>query len=229
MSDDKGEFDGARGAYLIRLDSVGFDRTTPDGATGQILEALSVALLPATLTCLAGRSGSGKTTALQLAAGVLMPTRGTVSWQGIVVSDLAESERTARRAGFIGFLAQGGGLVSGLNALENVLLPAVPGGVKKTDISRAHDLLEELGVATRARNFPGQLSGGEQVRVGLARALFTKAPVLLIDEPTAGLDALAADAVARQLASLAAPGRALCIASHDRRILELADTTVTLE
>ena len=161
---------------------------------------------------LAGRSGSGKTSLLNIASGLLAPTAGDVAWNGQVVSDASAFARLRRDQ--IGMVIQGGGLISTLTALENVELP-LDGVDHREARARARTLLVTLGVDARRDNFPSQLSGGEQQRVALARALIREPSVLLIDEPTANLDRASADGIIALLTELRNDGRALLVASHD--------------
>ena len=175
---------------------------------------------------LAGRSGSGKTSLLNIASGLLEPTKGAVAWDGQVVTDASAFARLRRDR--IGIVIQGGGLISTLTALENVELP-LDGMRKREARERARALLVTLGVDERRDNFPSQLSGGEQQRVALARALIRQPSVLLVDEPTANLDRGSADGIIRLLTQLRNDGRALLVASHDAALINAGDRVVRLE
>ena len=175
---------------------------------------------------LAGRSGSGKTSLLNIAAGLLAPTAGDVAWNGQVVADPSTFARLRRDQ--IGMVIQGGGLISTLTALENVELP-LDGVDHREARARARTLLVALGVDARRDNFPSQLSGGEQQRVALARALIREPSVLLIDEPTANLDRASADGIIALLTQLRNDGRALLVASHDTALIDAGDRVVRLE
>jgi ABC-type lipoprotein export system ATPase subunit len=178
--------------------------------------------------CLAGRSGSGKTSILRVAAGLVRPSGGDVAWAGESLAALKDDAITQRRRDFIGYLDQGGVLVGGLSALENALLPAVPGRRTRGLEPRARGLLERLGVGHRASHRPDQLSVGERQRVALARALLLEPAVLMVDEPTASLDRTSADSVIDLLASLAAEGIAVLVAAHDEHLVAAADSRTTL-
>lgn len=174
--------------------------------------------------CLAGRSGSGKTSILKATAGLVCPTAGSVQWSGVDLGTQSDDAVTQLRRRHVGYLDQGGVLVSGLTALENVLLPAVPDGRTRDLGRRARDLLGRLGVGGRLRSKPEQLSGGERQRVALARALLFDPPLLVVDEPTASLDRANADAVVALLRSIADTGTAVIVSAHDQNLIDAADT-----
>ncbi len=193
-----------------------------------IVVGYDLALEAGRMHCLAGRSGSGKTSILRVAAGLVRPSGGDVTWAGQSLAALKDDAITQRRRDFIGYLDQGGVLVGGLTALENALLPAVPGRRTRGLESRARGLLERLGVGHRASHRPDQLSVGERQRVALARALLLEPAVLMVDEPTASLDRTSADSVIALLASLAAEGIAVLVAAHDEHLVAAADSRTTL-
>jgi ABC-type lipoprotein export system ATPase subunit len=141
---------------------------------------------------------------------------------------LGETRITALRRGFVGYLDQGGTLIPGLSAIENVLLPAVAARRTRELASVALDLLEVLGVGGRAQNRPEQLSGGERQRVALARSLLLSPRVLMVDEPTASLDRASADSVIRLLKELSADGITVLVSAHDENLIAAADSTTKL-
>ncbi|MDM4764123.1 ATP-binding cassette domain-containing protein [Galbitalea sp. SE-J8] len=179
--------------------------------------------------CLAERSGSGKTSILRVAAGLVPPTTGSVSWAGDEITGLLDDLVTRRRRAHVGYLDQGGVLVSGLSALENVLLPAVPDRRTRQLADRARELLDRLGVGARAGHRPERLSGGERQRVALARALLRSPAVVMADEPAASLDRASADAVIRILRDLADDGTTVLVAAHDPVLIETADGVTRLD
>ncbi|AEG93372.1 ABC transporter ATP-binding protein [Ramlibacter tataouinensis] len=172
-----------------------------------VLEGVELALAAGDIHCLVGRSGCGKTTLLKLAAGLLAPTRGQVLWGGPAT---AAHERT-------GFVFQAPTLLDWLSARDNVLLPvSLKRRPTAQDMARADALLARLGLADRAMHRPGQLSGGQQSRVALARALLPQPPLLLLDEPFAALDAITREELQRDLLGLAREhGTTVLFVTHD--------------
>ena len=206
--------------------SVRYERAGQDPLT--IIDNYRLTLAPGAMHCLAGRSGSGKTSILRVAAGLSRATSGDVRWRGRSLADLPDDEITRMRRVHVGYLDQGGVLVHGLTALENVLLPGVPQRQTKALARRAMDLLGRLGVADQAGQFPEKLSGGERQRVALARALLLEPSVVMADEPTASLDRASADAVITILRSLADDGIAVLVAAHDPHLIDVADARTML-
>jgi ABC-type lipoprotein export system ATPase subunit len=193
-----------------------------------IVDDYDLSVRAGSMHCLAGRSGSGKTSILRVAAGLVPPTSGTVIWAGESLETLRDDAITARRRDTVGYLDQGGVLVPGLTALENVLLPAVPSRRTKVLARRAADLLGSLGVSERSGSHPEKLSGGERQRVALARALLLEPAILMADEPTASLDRASADSVIRMLRNLADQGIAVLVAAHDQHLIDAADSRTVL-
>jgi putative ABC transport system ATP-binding protein len=177
---------------------------------------------------IAGRSGSGKTSLLNVLACLQRPSDGRVLWNGEDVTDAAESYLAPSRREMLGIVFQGGGLIPTLTAAENVALASF-GQRNGHDKDRSLTLLALVGVADRARHFPSELSGGEQQRVSLARALFRNPDVLIVDEPTANLDRRTANGVVELLSAVHSDGRTLLVASHDPTLLAAADRLVDIE
>ena len=178
---------------------------------------------------LLGPSGSGKTTLLSCLAGILTPTSGKVILNGVEVTALSGKALGRYRRDDVGIIFQGFNLVSSLTAAENVAVPLWGAGWRRRKaVARAEELLARLDLAHRTGHRPGELSGGQQQRVAIARALAHDPPLLLADEPTAHLDFVQAEGVLRILRGLANTGRIVVIATHDARILPLADGVVDL-
>lgn len=208
-------------AVTIRYERAGADPL-------EIIADYDLELEAGRMHCLAGRSGSGKTSILRVAAGLVRPTSGTVAWAGQPLAGLKDDAITELRRTHLGYLDQGGALVAGLTALENTLLPAVPGRRVRALEQRARGLLERLGVAARASHRPDQLSVGERQRVALARALLLEPAVLMVDEPTASLDRETADGVIGLLHGLVGDGIAVLVASHDEHLIAASDSRTSL-
>jgi putative ABC transport system ATP-binding protein len=193
------------------------------------LDGLSFAVDDGALALLLGPSGSGKTTLLSCLAGILTPTSGTARFAGRTITGLSGGALTAHRRSTVGVVFQAFNLVPALTATENVMAPLLAAGERRRVAeARAAALLEQVGLADRARHRPGDLSGGQQQRVAIARALVHDPPLVLADEPTAHLDYVQVEGVLRLLRELAAPGRAVLVSTHDERMLRLADQVVDL-
>lgn len=194
-----------------------------------IASGLDLAVRSGELVCVAGRSGSGKTSLLSIAAGFLAPDTGEVRWRGRIV-DARDTAGTARaRRGTLGFVSQDASLIPTLTAAENVAIVRGVDGRMVLGPDATRELLGRVGVADRATHFPAQLSGGEQQRVAIARALVGDPPLLIVDEPTAHLDRVAADAVIALLVGLCADGRGVLVASHDHSLIESAERVVRMD
>jgi putative ABC transport system ATP-binding protein len=193
------------------------------------VDHLSFTVPSGSLALLLGPSGCGKSTLLSCLAGILTPTSGTVSVGGKVVSGLSGSALTEYRRSTVGIVFQSFNLVPSLTATENVMAPLRAGGVSRaTATKRAAALLHEVALSDRAGHLPAKLSGGQQQRVAIARALAHEPPIVLADEPTAHLDYVQVEAVLRLVRSLAQPGRSVIVATHDERMLPLADVVVEM-
>lgn len=172
-------------------------------------------------TCaIVGPSGSGKTTLLGLAAGLDVPTSGSVSINGISLDGLSEDEKAEVRSAHVGFIFQSFNLLPTLTALENVMIPLELKGEKKVR-AKANELLEKVGLADRGGHYPSQLSGGEQQRVSIARAFANRPSILFADEPTGNLDGETGATVEKLIFDLNKDaGTTLILVTHD---LELAN------
>jgi putative ABC transport system ATP-binding protein len=182
------------------------------------------------LTVVHGRSGSGKTTLLNLLGGLDRPTSGRVWVDGAEISSLGENDLVGLRREKIGFVFQSFGLVPILSAAENVEVPlrlhnTEPG--ERTE--RVAELLNLVGLAGRAKHRPYELSGGEQQRVAIVRALANRPKLLIADEPTGQLDSANATTIMEVIRSLVrSEGVSAIVATHDPLLLDVADTVVEL-
>ena len=195
-----------------------------------VLRGVDLSVAAGEIVVLLGRSGSGKSTLLNLVSGIDRPTSGTVRVEGVDVAALSETARTHLRRRSIGFIFQFYNLIPTLTVEENLRLPLELNGVDGTrGQARALDLLGEVGLADRAASFPDRLSGGEQQRVAVARALAHEPALVLADEPTGNLDAESARQVLALLAGLARrEGKTVIAASHSEEVAALADRVFTL-
>lgn len=193
------------------------------GDAEPLFPSLSLQVGPGEIVALQGRSGSGKSTTLSVAMGMLPPSSGSVSWQGTDLYALTDDERARIRREHFGVVLQDGGLLQGLTALENVLVPVLNRRATRADRQRARDALAMVGLSARADHSPQNLSGGEGQRVAVARALFSDPKLLFVDEPTASLDRRNADDIIGLLVEVARDGRGVLLASHDPAVIAVAD------
>jgi putative ABC transport system ATP-binding protein len=196
-----------------------------------VLAGASLELSAGELVVLLGRSGSGKSTLLHLLAGLDLPDRGRVTLAGKDLAALPDAARTRLRRERLGFVFQFFNLVPTLTVEENLLLPLeLAGRLDRAARDRAKGLLAEVGLADRARQFPDRLSGGEQQRVAVARALVHEPDLVLADEPTGNLDLDTGLAVIELLDRLTRrAGKALFMVTHGREVLGVADRLLTLD
>lgn len=198
--------------------------------TLEILSNAEFTLYPGEIVALVAPSGTGKSTLLHLAGLLEAPTEGTVYIGGNAVSGLSDSVRTAVRRDQIGFVYQFHHLLGEFTARENVMLPQLVAGVSaKVAKARAEDLLGRFGLSHRLNSLPGRLSGGEQQRTAIARALANRPKLLLADEPTGNLDIGTSDHVFDELLrAVREEGVAALIATHNQELAARMDRTVTL-
>jgi putative ABC transport system ATP-binding protein len=176
-----------------------------------------------------GPSGCGKSTLLHLIGGLDRPSSGELSVAGQRVDELSERALAYLRRDEIGFVFQAFQLMDELTAQENVELPALLGGHSPNEARvRATALLEQVGLADRARHLPSMLSGGQRQRVAIARALVNDPGIVLADEPTGNLDSASAFDVLSLLGDLHANGLTLVIVTHDERIAATADRLISM-
>lgn len=212
---------------LLRLRNIAYryreggrERAVLNGVDGEIRRGEYVALL--------GQSGSGKTTLLNLVAGLDLPQAGEVVIDGVALNRLDERERTLFRRQRIGFVYQFFNLLPTLTVAENVLLPLELNAMPDQGEIALH-WLAEVGLADRATSFPDQLSGGEQQRVAVVRALAHDPLLLLADEPTGNLDSASGEQVLALFDRLVrARGKTLLVATHNREVAGRADRLLYL-
>jgi putative ABC transport system ATP-binding protein len=177
-----------------------------------------------------GPSGSGKSTLLYMLGSVDTPTSGEILVEGIDVNKMSEAEKNVYRRDKVGFIFQAFNLISNLTALENVLVPFLPRGVTPEQRERATELLTEVGLGDRLDHRPYQLSGGEQQRIAIARALVKNPLLVLADEPTGELDSKTGDEIYRILRRLQESIQAtLVVVTHDRRFITPDDLVLEIQ
>ena len=178
--------------------------------------------------CLLGPSGSGKSTLLNMIAGLEKPTRGSISVMGKQISKMGETGLAKFRQLQMGFVFQSYNLLPALTAIENVSLPLMFRGIGRRKRRKAAlRMLDMVGLRTHAKHKPTQMSGGQQQRIGIARAFVSNAPLILADEPTGNLDSkTTAELMNLIIGRARALGQTLLIVTHDSRIAEYADRVV---
>ncbi len=201
------------------------------GETLHVLHDLSLSLEKGEMVALVGPSGAGKSTLLQLIGLLDTPTSGKITIAGRNVTGMKDDERTKLRRSFIGFVYQFHYLQPEFSALENVMLPQLISGMERIVAEdRARKLLQSLGLGHRVTHRPARLSGGEQQRVAMARALANKPKILLADEPTGNLDPRTSSEVFNILIELVRnAGIGALIATHNMDLAEQMDRILELK
>jgi lipoprotein-releasing system ATP-binding protein len=218
------------GAPALALQGVA--RTYRQGGNAlEVLRGVSLAVKPGEIVALVGPSGAGKSTLLHIAGLLERPDSGEVLLGGTSCGGLSDNERTALRRAHLGFVYQFHHLLPEFSALENVMLPQMIAGKSKSEARRrAADLLAQVGLEARASHRPARLSGGEQQRVAILRALANNPRLLLSDEPTGNLDQHAAADVMGVLIDLVRrTGLAALIATHNMELARRLDRVLALE
>lgn len=221
------------------LEARGLKKVYGEGeARVDALRGVDLAVAPGEMVAIMGPSGSGKSTLLALLGGVEVPTEGHVLLEGVDLASLSDDERTLLRRRRIGFVFQSFNLLPILTALENVALPLELDGVSSAEArARALDMLALVGMESRHHHLPSHLSGGEQQRVAVARALVIQPAILLADEPTGNLDSVNGQRLTALLRRLVDEHRQtivmvthdLEVASHADRIIHIRDGQVERE
>ncbi len=202
-------------------------------AARRVLDGVDLDVQDGELVALLGRSGSGKSTLLHLLGGLDRPDAGAIEVAGASLLGCSERALTRIRLRSIGFVFQSFQLVEELTGAENVLLPTRLGGAPRGGAARARTLIADLGIDAVADHLPHELSGGEQQRFAIARALVNEPRLVLADEPTGNLDSAAAADLLALLRAITAQDRAVVMVTHERdvaaaadRVLEMADGRV---
>ena len=214
---------------VLRLQDV--TRTYPQGAgTLEVFRSANLSLMSGELVALVGPSGSGKSSLLHVAGLLEAPTSGEVFIDGVAASALSDVERTRIRRDTIGFVYQAHHLLPEFSALENVVMPQRIAGKPRAAAERdATHILANLGLSGRLAHRPAQLSGGEQQRVAMARALANRPKILLADEPTGNLDMRTAGGVFDALVDLVqSEGLAALVATHNLELAARMDRALVL-
>lgn len=197
--------------------------------TVKALDGVNMSVNKGEFICIAGRSGSGKSTLLNMLAGLELPTSGTVQVAGKRLESMNEKARIRFRRDDIGFVFQSYNLMPQYSALENVALPlAIRGAPLKLRNEMAEAMLVRVGLKEHIHHKPGELSGGQQQRVGIARAVITRPPIVLADEPTGNLDTGTSGETMELLTGLFRErGTTFILVSHDPEMRKYTDRTIT--
>lgn len=217
---------------MIRLINISktFNTDKPNAFTA--LKAIDHTIQPHRITVFRGSSGSGKTTLLSIIGCMSRPTSGRIYLEDREISSLPERFTAAIRRHTFGFIFQSYNLISGITVLENIMLPAFPDGPNYQQLKRrAMELLEKFHLSSKFNQKVEHLSGGEQQRAAIARALINDPPYIIADEPTAHLDSDLAAVFMAITATLKHEGKTLLIASHDPLVFQApaVDTVVTMK
>ena len=213
--------------HLIEIRGIGKDYQ--DGETKvQAIKEMDFFIDDGEFVAIMGQSGSGKSTLLSILGGLNRPSRGNVLLDTLDVYDLTSEQRADLRSEYIGVIFQSFQLIPYLTVLENVKMPmAITGRKGKEQDKMAREVLEKVGLANKADRLPDQLSGGEQERVAIARAIVNKPPILLADEPTGSLDSKTADEILNLLKELNDEGQTIIMVTHNPDACR--DTTRTIQ
>jgi putative ABC transport system ATP-binding protein len=212
---------------LISLNHVSKTYERADGQRVNALNDVSLQISRGEFVALRGVSGSGKSSLLNIIGCLDRPTEGSVTLDRLELAGRSDQELSHIRSRSIGFIFQSFHLLPRLTAVENVELPMLYAG-GHADRAKALALLSRVGLAHRGGHFPTELSGGEQQRVAVARALINEPPVILADEPTGNLDSAAGAEVMQLLKSLHDEGRTIVLVTHDDILARVASRHVSL-
>lgn len=218
-----------RAAPVIQLQDVRKEYVVGDSHI-HALDGVSLTVSPGEFVCISGRSGSGKSTMLNMLAGLEKPTSGEIVILDKHIENMSESARIRFRRQYIGFVFQSYNLMPQYTAVENVELPLMLRGIGKRERRKqALAVMEQVGIVSHAEHKPSELSGGQQQRVGIARALITKPPIVFADELTGNLDTKTSAEIMDLLTGLfRKSGTTFMLVSHDPDMSQYTDRTIHL-
>ena len=218
-----------RAAPVIRLQDVRKEYVVGDSHI-HALDGVSLTVSPGEFVCISGRSGSGKSTMLNMLAGLEKPTSGEIVILDKHIENMSESARIRFRRQYIGFVFQSYNLMPQYTAVENVELPLMLRGVGRRERRKqALAVMEQVGIVSHAEHKPSELSGGQQQRVGIARALITRPPIVFADELTGNLDTNTSAEIMDLLTGLfRSSGTTFMLVSHDPDMSQYTDRTIHL-
>ena len=218
---------------MIEAHNINKSFITPRGRI-DVLKDFSFSIKEGSFIGITGKSGAGKSTLLSIIAGLQKQDSGSLIINDIELNSLNDKDLSAFRNQNIGFISQEQSFLENFSVLDNVRLPAFIGKNKIDDktakeiTTRAEQLLESLGIAHLAQNYPSTLSGGENHRVLIARALINNPPIILADEPTDSVDSDRTEEIIKIFRNLADEGKTILIASHDKEALKLCDSEINI-
>ena len=215
---------------VAALEGIDLRKSLPLGRERiDILKGINLRIEHGEVVAIVGPSGSGKSTLLGIIAGLDSPTSGKVLVDGVDITRMSETKLAAVRNAKIGMVFQAFNLIPTLTAQENVEVPLYVGRHRGSPAERAKELLGLVGLSHRLKNRPNQLSGGEQQRVAVARALATNPAIVIMDEPTGNLDKRNGDNVLQMIRDLrASTGTTFIIATHDPNVATAADRAIRI-
>ena len=218
-----------KAAPVFRLQDVRKEYVVGDSHI-HALDGVSLTVSPGEFVCISGRSGSGKSTMLNMLAGLEKPTSGEIVILDKHIENMSESARIRFRRQYIGFVFQSYNLMPQYTAVENVELPLMLRGIGKRERRKqALAVMEQVGIVSHAEHKPSELSGGQQQRVGIARALITKPPIVFADELTGNLDTKTSAEIMDLLTGLfRSSGTTFMLVSHDPDMSQYTDRTIHL-
>ena len=208
----------------------GVSKTVSSGDSSlTILHPVDLSIAASQRVAIVGPSGSGKSTLLGLIAGIDAPSSGQIFIDGIDITALDEDNLAQLRGSKIGFIFQSFHLIPSLTAMENILVPLEIAGVSNARV-KAHALLEEVGLVNRGHHYPSQLSGGEQQRIAIARALANEPSIVLADEPTGNLDSANGGHIIELLLEVnRSRGTTIVLGTHDSNLAEIGQVTLAMK
>jgi putative ABC transport system ATP-binding protein len=214
----------------LLVQAVGISKRYPSGGTTiSALSDVSLSIAPGEFVAICGRSGSGKSTLMNVLGLLERPDAGEYALKGWEVAKLNEGRRATIRNRDIGFIFQLPALLPRATALENVELPLIYAGVPRPERCRAAEVaLDRVGLAGRSHHWPNQLSGGEQQRVVIARAMVSNPALILADEPTGSLDSRTSDEILSLFEGLHRDGRTVIVVTHAAEVASRARRQITL-
>ena len=208
----------------------GVSKTVSSGDSSlTILHPVNLSIAASERVAIIGPSGSGKSTLLGLIAGLDAPSSGQIFIDGVDITALDEDNLAQLRGSKIGFIFQSFHLIPSLTAMENILVPLEISGVSNARV-KAHSLLEEVGLVNRGHHYPSQLSGGEQQRIAIARALANEPSIVLADEPTGNLDSANGGHIIELLLEVnRSRGTTIVLGTHDSNLAEIGQVTLAMK